>query len=178
MNLQASSAFWATALAVISATAVLADDAQSRRDNSGRQIAIVVPGVPKAMPVAPVGVMSTQTSKVGGTATGKGERQSGRSSRTLSSVATPAELSPEIRQAIEKGTVWAQGFCRIATSKAGDMAAWAGTIWRQCNEMPLITPAREFTAPPVGSMRPIAEPGRERRLYFTSERRLKTVVGQ
>jgi hypothetical protein len=100
-----------------------------------------------------------------------------RPARRLSNVSTPTELSPEVEAAIEQGTKVAQGLSKIAVRRAGDVVAWVGTMWKSLNDYPKMSPGQDF-APPTGSMRPIADTGRGRQLYFTSERRLKTVVGQ
>lgn len=186
MNLRAGltiTAISAVTVLAVSATALAEDGERRRSDNSGRRIAVVIPGAPRVMPAAAVGVMPVSSSAkiVPVNRSAASERSDARPMKLLSSIGTPAaELSPEVKDAMDKGIVVAQGLSKIALRRASDVGAWVGTMWRQCNEVPLMSPATEFAAPtpPLGSMRPLSSAGRERQLYFTSERRLKTVVGQ
>lgn len=164
----------ALAVAVIP---VAADEQESRhRDNSGRQLAVVVPGMPHVVP--PPTVQPVPVTAVHRWVPGQYMRKP---EKPQTQTRLPAELSPQVKEAIQKGTVVAQGFQNIAIKRAGDVAAWVTTMWQQLNDTPKFTPVSEYTtpAPPINAMKPIAEPtSKDRQLYYTSERRLKTVVAQ
>jgi hypothetical protein len=126
-----------------------------RRDNSGRQLAMVVPAPPPAVarPLAaiPVGL----------------QRKA-------------AEMTPQVKETVEKGAVIVQNVSNIAVKRAGDVVVWVSTMWRELNDTPTITPVHEFSAPspPASAMHPMDADRGSRTLYFTNEHRLKTVVGQ
>lgn len=126
------------------------------RDNSGRQLAMVVPPMPAAAkPVGAVPVIPPALQQ------------------------KAAEMTPQLKQMAEKGTQIAQGMSGIAVKRAGDVMVWVNTMWQELNDTPAITPVREYRAPmpPLHSMRPM-DAGQGNRLYFTNERRLKTVVAR
>lgn len=160
---------------------VAADEQEGRhRDNSGRQIAVVVPGMPH---VPPPGLVPTPTSvPIHRWVPGQPTRKPAKAEKSATQSYLPAELNPNVKDAIQKGTDVAQGFQKVAVKRAGDVAVWVTTMWQQLNDTPpRITPVTDYAppAPPMDSMKPIAEPNsRERQLYFTNERRLKTVVAQ
>ncbi len=167
---------------LVSIDAMAAEPEARPRENSGRQLAIVIPGMAHVSPVSASPVAKASHSRTSSTRIHNlpsSTRLDGHGFKTGG--LSPAQLSPEVKQAIEKGTVVANGLSKIAVRRAGDVATWVGTMWRQFNEVPVFSPSTEFSPPepPTSSMRPLSEPvNRDRTLYYTSERRLKTVVGQ
>jgi hypothetical protein len=69
---------------------------------------------------------------------------------------------------------------KIALKRLGDVGAWVGILCRQMNDLPRATPADPVGTPAVSfdEMRPLDEPKKPTELYFTNERRIKTVVAR
>jgi hypothetical protein len=145
---------------------------EGSRDNSGRQIAVVVPGMPNPVPVTPVAAVKAVKPV-------KAKESAGVKPRPLHEMGA-SMMTPEMKDAAQKGLVIAQGLSGVAMKRAGDIAGWVSTMYNELSETtPVISPAREFKPPmpSAKSMRPLeAVPGRT--LYWTNENRLKTVVGQ
>jgi hypothetical protein len=158
MIFRANTRFLAVSLvAVVLSLGPVAAQSQERksRDNSGRQLAMVVPVPPAARPVVSVPALPPAFQQ------------------------KAAEMTPQLKQMVKKGTQLAQGASSIAAKRAGDVCVWVSTMWHELNDTPQITPVREFSTPmpSASSMRPL-EANQARRLYYTNERRLKTVVGR
>lgn len=175
-----------SAFAVLFFAATLPSGAQNeaRRDNSGRQLAVVVPGLPHptAIPTvhyAKVDAHSATTGAASFAGCNKDDREEAFKGRIRSSISTPTELSPEIKQAVEKGAIAAQGLSKIAVRRVSDTAAWLGMLWREMNDYPRLSPGTPLMEPqPLGPMKPLSYSGKEHKLFFTNERRIKTVVGR
>lgn len=169
-----------------------AQPGHSRPDNNGRQLAVVLPAPPaQHAPVpapAPGGhPASLQGAKLPARSPdsclpghGTGHIPAHIRSQIQSAISTPIQMTPEMRQAAEKGIVMAHGLSRVAARRFADIAAWVSTIWRQLNETPRISPNTlpGINEPPVGPMRPLADPGNSQKLYFTNEGRIKTLTGR
>lgn len=143
---------------LVSPVAALSEESKPR-DNSGRRLAMAVPPPPAAakpvtaVPAVPVIPPALQQKA--------------------------AEMTPQLKEMAQKGGQIAQGVSHIAVKRAGDVMVWVNTMWQELNDTPAITPVREYRAPmpPLHSMRPM-DAGQGNRLYFTNERRLKTVVAR
>jgi hypothetical protein len=150
-------------------------------DNSGRQLAQVIPGMPHPA-ATPVSVPATKRWAPGLAEVNRQSQEAGSVvNRRLSSISTPVQLSPEARQALQNGVLAAQGMSRIALKRVTDMVTWVAVLFQNLDGLPRITPATTIAVPqmPMTEMRPINEPGKtEKRLYYTSESRLRTVVGR
>ncbi|HEY9791022.1 MAG TPA: hypothetical protein V6D22_11520 [Candidatus Obscuribacterales bacterium] len=158
-----------------------AEPPANTHDNSGRQIAQVIPGMPH--PTATPG--SVPFTKRWAPGLAEVNRQPARPlnvvNRRLSSLSTPVQLSPQARQALQNGFLAAQGMSRIALKRVNDMIMWLAVLFQNLDGVPRITPATTIAIPqlPITEMRPINEPGKtESRLYYTSESRVRTVVGR
>ena len=155
-------------------------------DNSGRQLALIVPSVPKTHPPLPalldghqlgnaVPVTHENRERLGssGGAISFEERSNGRAVR-------PSAVSPEMKAAIRDAALAAKELSHMALRRFADIAAWVATVWNQVNETPRLSP---MTAPavadqPVGPMQPITHVGTRNDMYFTSQGRVKMVVAR
>ena len=171
---------FACAVALVAAPAS-AEPYANTHDNSGRQIAQVMPGMPHPTAAA----VSVPVTKHWAPGLAEVSRQSQQAAnvvnRRLSSLSTPVHLSPEARQAVRNGILAAQGMSRIALQRVNDMSTWVAVLFQTLDGVPRITPATTIAVPqmPMTEMRPINEPGKtESKLYYTSESRVRTVVGR
>jgi hypothetical protein len=179
-----------TVLALICATSigcpsVYANDPQAHaRDNSGRQIAVVVPGLPHPTAVsAPIAAPKTNPESWTPSLDGIQGRihDAGNSvTKRLSSISTPVHLSPEAREALEKGVFAAEGFTAAAFKRLGDFGTWLSILFHNINDVPQATPATAFAVPQISTMQmqPLDDPGKRYQLIYTNEHRLKTVIGR
>lgn len=146
-------------------------------NNSRRRIALVTPAM--AHPTAVSASMPLTLNDDNRTAA-RPSRASGYQTRHRQVAATPTELSPEVKKAMETGAIAAQGISKVAVKRVGDVGGWVATAWRELNDVPRFGPGAPVIAPvpPVRHMRPIAEPKSPSELWFTEEHRFKTVVGR
>jgi len=154
----------------------------ARRDNSGRQLAVVVPVVPpSAAPIAKVKPVALDKHSVENNEHGSSAEPQERVKAAIQSlISTPVELSPEMRQAADKAAIAAEGLTKIAWRRGADLVSWVSHAWKQLNDSPRITPnlAPVIVQPPVGEMRPLQEQDKRQTLYYTNEGRLRTVTGR
>lgn len=184
-----------TAVAVTGALTMLPAGAQAegKRDNSGRQLAVVVPGMPHPTPLPTVhyGAKVSDLSSGGDRSSSdsfksstnplwtQSDRADASKNRGPRVISAPTELSPEIKQAVEKGAMAAQGLSKIAVRRASDTAAWLALLWREMNEYPRVSPSTPVLEPqPLGPMKPLTYAGKDHQMFFTNERRIKIVVGR
>lgn len=167
------------------ASAVYAQETESkgRRDNSGRQLAVVVPLPAVAPPVSTAKVKPVVLDKVQVEKNEPGsssEPQERVKAAIQSLISTPVELSPEMRQAADKAAIAAEGLSKIAWRRGADLLSWVTHAWKQLNDTPRISPTTfpVIIQPPVGEMKPLQEPEKTQELYYTNEGRLKTVTGR
>ena len=178
-------------VACLAITPANAYDPQAHpHDNSGRQLAQVIPGLPH--PVAPVAIPKAVSGSGSKSAKGSApahdsiglssaiDETVGSMNHRLSSFSTPVQLSPEAKEALAKGMAAAQGFSNIAMRRVSDCGAWVSVLFRNLNDMPRITPASAMSVPTLNAppMRAIEDPGKGMKLIYTSEHRFRTVVGR
>jgi hypothetical protein len=169
----------------ISCSAAYGNDPQAHaRDNSGRQLAVVVPGLPHPTAVsAPVTIPKTNAESWTPSLDGIQDRihEAGNSvTKRLSSISTPMRLSPEAREALEKGVFAAEGLTAAAFKRLGDFGTWLSILLHNINDVPQATPATAFAVPQISTMQmqPVDDPGKRYQLIYTNEHRLKTVIGR
>lgn len=143
-------------------TAAASLPAQAERDNNKRQLAVSIPVVPTTAirPAIP-------------------------SARTKSGDATPVGLpemkvTPEMQKAFNDGAKTAGDLSRVVFHKAADVASWMGAVWKKIDTSPTITPCGGPYSgeSALGPMRPLEEWGPNHKVFFTNERRMKTVVNR
>lgn len=150
-------------LAALIATAVPGLPANAERDNNKRQLAVAIPVAPAASAVKtppPVPVKPLKSSE-------------------LDSVRIPdLKVTPEMQKAFENSAKTAGDLSRVVFHKAADVASWMSAVWKKVDASPIMSPGgAPYTAEAtVGPMRPLEEWGSKHRLYYTNERRIKTVV--
>lgn len=180
------SLFLAVPFALILATGATAQAEERKADNSGRKLAVIIPLPPSPSPVAvrPIAIPHTAKGGVSSSYVPPGsalnDRPGAFRARRLSSVSTPIKLSPETKAALNQGARAATGLSKIAIKRVSDIGAWVGVLWNQMNDARL-TPASPVLGPDISNadMGPIPEPGRSvSKMYFTNERRIKTVTGR
>lgn len=88
------------------------------------------------------------------------------------------KVTPEMQKALTDSAKTAGDVGRVVFHKAADMASWMHVVWKKIDSAPLVSPAGTpyMQESSVGPMKPLEDWGPHKKLYFTSERRLKTVV--
>lgn len=137
--------------------------AQAERDNNKRQLAISVP-------IAPITTIKPPTAPT-------------RTTKTAEAVTVglpDMKVTPEMQKAFQDGARTAGDLSRVVFHKAADVASWMGAIWKKVDTSPTITPCggpySGETA--LGPMRPLEEWGPNHKLFYTNERRMKTVTNR
>jgi hypothetical protein len=135
----------------------------AERDNNKRQLAVVVPVAPgtasvtKPPPAVPVKAKPAE----------------------MDPVRIPdLKVTPEMQKAFSDSAKTAGDLGRVVFHKATDVASWMSAVWKKIDTTPLVSPAGGpySSQANVGPMRPLEEWGSKRGMYFTNERRIKTVV--
>lgn len=126
-------------------------------DNSGRQIAIVMPGMPKPSVLTPV----------------KNVSPAGKSKASTPIIQTSGRtvkitVPKTVDEAADAAWVTGNKLFKEGSKKAAEIQKWAIAWYKQNNSMPMATPA--------GSPYAQVPAGHVHQLYYTNEGRLKTVV--
>lgn len=130
------------------------ENADGKADNSGRQLASVVPGMPRPQPV---NVMPAVVKK--------NKEAAANSNREIR-----VPIPKSVDEAADVIWVTARKVGKEGEKKAGQVVKWFAALWKQMNSHPTITPAG---SPYVFQNAPSTHGAK---LYFTHEGRLKTVV--
>jgi hypothetical protein len=175
----------AAALGTATASPTLAYDPQGKpADNSGRHLAIAIPGIGVAQSAVPVAITPGVHRAPTFIKTGAGHKSGDddfSQNPTLSGFGTQLRLSRQAKQALDNGLKASEAISDEAWKRFADMAIWISMLLRQSDQPPRVTPVNGLITHPqvnVASMAPIADPGQGIHLVVTSERRLRTVVGR
>ncbi len=128
-----------------------------KSDNSGRQIAAVIPGIPRPITITVPNMAPSQHFK---------------SSTPLIQThgrTTTITVPKSVEEAADMAWVASNKFAKASYQKAAEIWKWLAAWYKQNHSMPVATP--------MGSPY-VQGPVHNHKLYFTQEGRLKTVVKQ
>jgi hypothetical protein len=174
------------AAALVSAAAVapaLAYDPQGKpADNSGRRLAVVIPGMPHpGVPLAVAPHAHRGTTGIKSAASTASGDDGFSENPTLAGFGTQLRLSRQTQETLENGLKASRVISDAAWKRLTDMATWISILLRQSEQAPRVSPGNGLVVMPevnVAAMTPIGDPGKSTQLVLTSERRLRTVVGR
>lgn len=149
---------------LLAVTGTTCQPAQAERDNNKRQLAVVVPVVPTATSTAIKSTAITIKTKT---------------AEIEQAVRIPDfKVTPEMQKAFAESAKTAGDVGRVVFHRAADVAQWMSAVWKKIDTVPTITPAGgpHTAEASVGPMRPLEDWGPHQKLYYTNERRLKTVT--
>lgn len=135
--------------------------AQAERDNNKRQLAVSIPVAPVTTTIKPAAVPVR--------------------AKSADAVGLPdMKVTPEMQKAFNDGAKTAGDLSKVVFHKAADVASWMGAVWKKIDTSPTITPCggpySGETA--LGPMRPLEEWGPNHKVFYTNERRMKTVTNR